>query len=115
MDPDGRRRGLTSRRARRTRSVHGRSGITTSTGGMHVFVRWKRKEAFHHSVDYDGTYYTEMACLVRSERTPEGPTQLVVCYLGGIRCYLDHRAWEELKIGWYTKHEFWGQTLAALD
>ena len=82
---------------------------------MHVFVRWKRKEAFHHSIDYDGTYYTEMACLVRSERTPEGPRQRVVCFLGGIRCYLDRRAWKELKIGWYTKHEFWGRTLAALD
>jgi hypothetical protein len=54
------------------------------------------------------------AYVVRSERTSAGPRQRVVCYLGGIRQYLD-RAGREKLIGPGLKQEFWERAMAVLD
>jgi hypothetical protein len=78
-----------------------------------MFVRWKQGETCG---DIDGLYYSMRAYLVRSEWTPRGPRQRVVCYLGSIRRY--HGEGDSIHdklIGLGLKAEFWQRALAALD
>jgi hypothetical protein len=75
-----------------------------------MFVRWKQGETCG---DIDGLYYSKRAYLVRSEWTPRGPRQRVVCYLGSIRQYFGEGV--EILIGRWLKEGFWDRAMAALD